>query len=73
MPALTEKLAAALVDDPPLVLKEGGIFRDGFDPDLDEFRKGSREGKSWGDSRLAAMYSARQLRISRSTAWAYGA
>src|SRR5437870_4321261 len=47
MPALTERLGAALVDDPPLVLKEGGIFRDGFDPDLDEFRKGSREGKSW--------------------------
>jgi len=47
MPALTERLGAALVDDPPLVLKEGGIFRDGFDPDLDELRQGSREGKSW--------------------------
>lgn len=47
MPALTEKLAKALVDDPPMVLKEGGIFRDGFDRDLDEFRQGSREGKSW--------------------------
>jgi DNA mismatch repair protein MutS len=47
MPALTERLATALVDDPPLVLKEGGIFRDGFDRDLDEFRQGSREGKTW--------------------------
>ncbi|HEX8077027.1 MAG TPA: DNA mismatch repair protein MutS, partial [Chthoniobacterales bacterium] len=47
MPALTERLALALVDDPPLVLKEGGIFRDGFDSDLDGFRQGSREGKSW--------------------------
>src|SRR3954465_543911 len=47
MPALTEKLAKALVDDPPMVLKEGGIFRDGFDRDLDEFRHGSREGKNW--------------------------
>ena len=47
MPALTERLATALVDDPPLVLKEGGIFRDGFDGDLDEFRQGSREGKKW--------------------------
>ncbi|MFN2622327.1 MAG: DNA mismatch repair protein MutS [Chthoniobacterales bacterium] len=47
MPALTERLASALVDDPPLVLKEGGIFRDGFDSDLDELRQGSREGKNW--------------------------
>jgi DNA mismatch repair protein MutS len=47
MPALTERLGAALVDDPPLVLKEGGIFRDGFDSDLDELRQGSREGKTW--------------------------
>src|SRR3954462_9799187 len=47
MPALTERLTAALVDDPPLVLKEGGIFRDGFDLDLDELRQGSREGKNW--------------------------
>jgi DNA mismatch repair protein MutS len=47
MPELTKKLAGALVDDPPMVLKEGGIFRDGFDRDLDEFRQGSREGKNW--------------------------
>jgi DNA mismatch repair protein MutS len=47
VPALAEKLATALVDDPPLVLKEGGIFRDGYDVDLDELRSGSREGKDW--------------------------
>jgi DNA mismatch repair protein MutS len=47
MPELTEKLTAALVDDPPMALKEGGIFRDRFNPDLDELRQGSREGKSW--------------------------
>jgi DNA mismatch repair protein MutS len=47
MPALTEKLAGALVEDPPMVLKEGGIFRDGFNTDLDELRQGSREGKNW--------------------------
>jgi len=47
MPGLTERLSAALVDDPPMVLKDGGIFRDGFDADLDELRQGSREGKNW--------------------------
>jgi DNA mismatch repair protein MutS len=47
MPGLAEKLAKALVDDPPLALKEGGIFRDGYDPDLDELRRASRDGKNW--------------------------
>jgi DNA mismatch repair protein MutS len=47
MPALADKLTKALVDDPPLALKEGGIFRDGYDADLDELRDGSREGKNW--------------------------
>src|SRR5437870_3430203 len=47
MPALAEKLPKALVDDPPFVLKEGGIFRDGYDADLDALRQASREGKNW--------------------------
>ncbi|HKR53370.1 MAG TPA: DNA mismatch repair protein MutS [Chthoniobacterales bacterium] len=47
MPELAAKLQAALVDEAPLVLKDGGIFRDGFDPQLDELRNASREGKNW--------------------------
>jgi len=47
MPALAEKLSKAVVDDPPLPLKEGGIFRDGYDVDLDELRQASRDGKDW--------------------------
>src|SRR5262245_38635934 len=47
MPTLAEKLANTLVDDPPLALKEGGIFRDGYNADLDALRRASREGKSW--------------------------
>src|SRR5438309_702737 len=47
MRALAEKLTKALVDDPPLTLKEGGILRDGYDVDLDELRNSSREGKNW--------------------------
>ena len=47
MPALAEKLAKALVDDPPFALKEGGIFRDGYDADLDALQQASREGKNW--------------------------
>ncbi len=47
MPALAKKLSDALLDDPPLALKEGGIFRDGFNDQLDELRHGSRTGKTW--------------------------
>jgi DNA mismatch repair protein MutS len=47
MPTLAEKLGRAVVDDPPLPLKEGGIFRDGHDTDLDELRRASRDGKNW--------------------------
>src|SRR5204863_9487930 len=47
MPALAEKLAKALADDPLFVLKEGGIFRDGYDADLYALRQASREGKNW--------------------------
>jgi DNA mismatch repair protein MutS len=47
IPALAEKLANALLDDAPLALKEGGIFRDGYDADLDALRRASREGKGW--------------------------
>ena len=47
MPELAEKLTRAVVDDPPLALKEGGIFRDGYDVDLDALRQASREGKNW--------------------------
>jgi len=47
MPLLTEKLGKAVVDDPPLTLKDGEIFRDGYDTDLDELRRASRDGKNW--------------------------
>jgi len=47
MPELAEKLTRAVVDDPPLSLKEGGIFRDEYNGDLDQLRQASRDGKNW--------------------------
>ena len=47
MRPLAEKLGNAVVDDPPFTLKEGGIFRDHFHPDLDALRQASRQGKNW--------------------------
>ncbi|MEM4233127.1 MAG: DNA mismatch repair protein MutS, partial [Thermoplasmata archaeon] len=40
-------IARALVDDPPVPLKEGGLIREGFDPALDELRRSAREGQAW--------------------------
>jgi len=47
MPDLMELISRAIVDDPPLALKEGGMIRDGFDPSLDELRNATRGGKDW--------------------------
>jgi len=46
-PELAELIARAIVDDPPLALREGGIIRDGFDAALDELRLAQRGGKDW--------------------------
>jgi len=40
-------IAGALVDDPPLSLKEGGVIREGYHPELDELIGLSRQGKDW--------------------------
>jgi DNA mismatch repair protein MutS len=47
LPELVAQLERAVADDPPFTLKDGGIFRDGFDSSLDELRRASREGKTW--------------------------
>ena len=46
-PDLVELISRAIVDDPPLAVKEGGMIRDGFDPALDELRTAQRGGKDW--------------------------
>ena len=38
LPALREKLAAALVDEPPITVREGGLIRTGYDPEVDRLR-----------------------------------
>jgi len=46
-PGLIEVISRAIVDEPPLALREGGIIRDGFEPALDELRVAMRGGKEW--------------------------
>lgn len=42
-----ELIRSAINDDPPLQVREGGIIRDGFDPDIDKLRNAKTEGKNW--------------------------
>ncbi len=46
-PDLREALDAALVDDPPLSPREGGIIRRGYDAELDELHGVAKGGKEW--------------------------
>ena len=46
-PEIRAEIEAALVDDPPLSVKEGGLIRDGYHPELDELRSAASGGKSW--------------------------
>ena len=46
-PELVALLQAALAEEPPANLRDGGMIRDGHSPELDELRSLSRDGKSW--------------------------
>ena len=42
--ALTQK---AIVDDPPIAMKEGGIIKDGYHEEVDRLRTAKSKGKEW--------------------------
>ncbi|MCI9344036.1 MAG: DNA mismatch repair protein MutS [Lachnospiraceae bacterium] len=37
----------AIIDDPPILVREGGMIRDGFDDTVDNLRNAKTEGKNW--------------------------
>ena len=43
---VTELLARAIVDEPGISLREGGIIKDGYDAELDEYRRIAHDSKS---------------------------
>jgi DNA mismatch repair protein MutS len=47
LPDLVQLLRDALVEEPPALIKEGGMFREGYDSRLDELRSASSSGKDW--------------------------
>lgn len=44
---LYEIIDAAIIEEPPLAMKEGGIIKDGYNEDVDNYRHAKTEGKSW--------------------------
>ncbi|MBS0171689.1 MAG: DNA mismatch repair protein MutS [Nitrospira sp.] len=44
---LYELIEHAVVSEAPVSIRDGGILKDGYHPDVDELRKASREGKGW--------------------------
>ena len=42
-----ETVSAAIVDTPPLTVREGGMIRDGYHPDVDYLRSVGKNGKGW--------------------------
>ncbi|MFB6303335.1 MAG: DNA mismatch repair protein MutS [Haloferacaceae archaeon] len=47
--ALRDRIDDALVDDPPSTVTEGGLFRRGYDDDLDDLIERHEAAKSWID------------------------
>ena len=47
MNELADLIRRAVVDEPPLAVKDGGMIREGFNAHLDELRKAATEGKNW--------------------------
>ncbi|OGV49863.1 MAG: DNA mismatch repair protein MutS, partial [Lentisphaerae bacterium GWF2_52_8] len=45
--SLCLKIRAALHDDPPISLMDGGLIREGYNSSLDELRRAASEGKEW--------------------------
>jgi DNA mismatch repair protein MutS len=45
--ALRELIDHAIVDEPPVSVKEGGIMREGYHAELDQLRAIQKDGKSW--------------------------
>ncbi|MBN3033785.1 MAG: DNA mismatch repair protein MutS [Candidatus Saganbacteria bacterium] len=44
---IIELISRAVVDDPPFVIKEGGLIKSGYNAELDELKKATGGGKQW--------------------------
>jgi DNA mismatch repair protein MutS len=47
MEDIADLIGRAIVDDPPVSVKEGGIIRSGYDEEVDKLRDAAANGKQW--------------------------
>ena len=56
LPEIARRIRTTLVDEPPAVLVDGGVIREGFNSELDELRAMAADGRAW-----IARYQAEQI------------
>ena len=74
LPELTGELRRALAEDPPLTVREGGLFQAGYSAELDAFREAARDGHDWVARYQAAQQEAtgiRTLRVRRNNVFGF--
>ncbi len=42
-----ELIDKSIIEDPPMTVKDGGIIKMGFDPEIDQLKTATTEGKNW--------------------------
>ena len=42
-----ELIDKSIIEDPPMVVKEGGIIKMGYDPEIDKLKTATTEGQNW--------------------------
>ncbi len=72
--AIAHKIRSSLVDTPPLRLSEGGIFRSGYHPELDELRALQKDSHAWiarYQSELKELTQIKTLKVGYTKAFGY--
>lgn len=44
---LADLIESAIIEDPPIMIREGGIIREGYSEEADHLRRAKTEGKEW--------------------------
>jgi DNA mismatch repair protein MutS len=71
---LTQKIATAIVDTPPLRISDGGIFKKGYHPELDELKTLKSDSQTWLASyqtRLREQVQIKTLKVGYTQAFGY--
>jgi len=71
---ITEKIATALVEQPPMRLSDGGAFQKGYDPKLDEYLTIKADSKLWianYQTRLRELHQIKTLKVGFTKAFGY--